>query len=449
MAIIPKQIVKRPSIPEGMTLQTACDPKKVAEIVNIPIKELKALRENGKGPAHFQKHGQVKYYLGRVLYWWHKTYDEDNFTGPKETCPHWHYEVLSPIATLYEKKKIADQMRLWLVNVVDRRDIDAALQKPVGTDLLLHTADKLDRWANEKMTRRLIYYYGYTIHPCQYRLWNISRLMQKLILRLKCNVPEVVADIEKHYEKLKADVKQKDQELQFQQFKPGHSIFPNTQFFVDERHLALSLQSLKYQAGIFADVLRDVAEIATSKVETKNVKETTTAQTSPEIELMDQISKKLKTLADQNKRLIRKFSASLTGPLPPMDYERVVVYLQGNNPNMAGLVKEHYEELISCAKKIDTLTADSSRSALETATSLVGKLRFLANRLAQTLEVAVQDLTTEKPAETEPDTTPTKRWGIWALVERIPRWIYVLVIFLAALLTCVYLLSWLWTKFSE
>lgn len=168
-------------------------------------------------------------------------------------------------------------MKLWLVHVVDRHGIDAALQKPVGTDLLLHTADKLDRWANEKMTRWLIYYYGYTIHPCGYRFWNISRLMQKLMLWLKCNVPEVVADIEKRYEKLKADVIKEDEELQLRQFKPCY--FPGTQFFVDERHLALSLQSLKYQAGIFAGVLRDVAEIATSKVETRNAKETTTAET--------------------------------------------------------------------------------------------------------------------------------------------------------------------------
>jgi len=137
------------------------------------------------------------------------------------------------------------------------------------------------------------------------------------------------------------------------------------------------------------------------------------------IELMEQIADKLKTWADQNKKLIRKFSASLTGPLPPMDYERVVAYLRINNPHMAGLVQRHYEELISCAKKIDTLTTDSSRSALETATSLVGKLRFLANRLAQTLEVTAQNLTLKKSSETRQDTTSAKRWWIPTCIGKI------------------------------
>jgi len=52
------------------------------------------------------------------------------------------------------------------------------------------------------------------------------------------------------------------------------------------------------------------------------------------------------------------------------------------------------------------------------------------------------------PAEAEQNITPAKRWRIWTLVKEIPRWIYVLVIFLAALLTCIYFLWWLWTTFS-
>jgi hypothetical protein len=42
--------------------------------------------------------------------------------------------------------------------------------------------------------------------------------------------------------------------------------------------------------------------------------------------------------------------------------------------------------------------------------------------------------TAEKPAGKRGNATPAKGWGIWAWVKRIPRWIYVLVIFLAALL---------------
>lgn len=46
------------------------------------------------------------------------------------------------------------------------------------------------------------------------------------------------------------------------------------------------------------------------------------------------------------------------------------------------------------------------------------------------------------------EVSPSKWQRIWTCVKRIPRWIYYLVGFLAALLTCIYLSWWLWTKFS-
>ncbi len=52
-----------------------------------------------------------------------------------------------------------------------------------------------------------------------------------------------------------------------------------------------------------------------------------------------------------------------------------------------------------------------------------------------------------KPAGTRENASPPKRWRIWNCIKRIPRWIYCLVFFLAALLTCLYLLWWLWTNF--
>jgi len=47
----------------------------------------------------------------------------------------------------------------------------------------------------------------------------------------------------------------------------------------------------------------------------------------------------------------------------------------------------------------------------------------------------------EKPAETEQKTTLLRR--IWTSVKKIPQWIYVFIIFLAALLTIFYYLGWL------
>jgi hypothetical protein len=51
-------------------------------------------------------------------------------------------------------------------------------------------------------------------------------------------------------------------------------------------------------------------------------------------------------------------------------------------------------------------------------------------------------------SEWEPENAaPAKCWGIWIWVKSIPRWIYVLVLFLAELLTCIYFLWWLWATF--
>ncbi|MGA2171553.1 MAG: hypothetical protein ABSG82_00890 [Sedimentisphaerales bacterium] len=61
--------------------------------------------------------------------------------------------------------------------------------------------------------------------------------------------------------------------------------------------------------------------------------------------------------------------------------------------------------------------------------------------------IGKQNLAKLKPAETEQNDTPAKGWGVWIWVKRIPRWIYVLVLFLASLLTCIYFLWWLWTTF--
>ena len=48
---------------------------------------------------------------------------------------------------------------------------------------------------------------------------------------------------------------------------------------------------------------------------------------------------------------------------------------------------------------------------------------------------------TEKPAEIEQKVTLRRR--IWISVKRIPHWIYVLIIFLAALLTIIHYMEWI------
>lgn len=52
----------------------------------------------------------------------------------------------------------------------------------------------------------------------------------------------------------------------------------------------------------------------------------------------------------------------------------------------------------------------------------------------------------KEPAETDQDIPPTIFRRIWTGIKKIPKWVYYFVGFLAALLTCIYLLWWLLTK---
>jgi len=122
-------------------------------------------------------------------------------------------------------------------------------------------------------------------------------------------------------------------------------------------------------------------------------------------------------------------------------------WLKSRMPRQLDSIQKDFKDLYEKARDVDHYRSEGSDSNIA-----VCMAQAAAKKLAQKLRLIVkmtkENLAAEKPAEPEPDTTPAKRCRIWTLVKRIPRWIYVLVIFLAALLTCIYLLWWLWTKFS-
>lgn len=129
---------------------------------------------------------------------------------------------------------------------------------------------------------------------------------------------------------------------------------------------------------------------------------------SEAVKLMNKMADKLERFADDNTRLTRSLTARVTGALPPADIDDMLGYLKNNAPNIV-TVQQYYDELISLAKKIDRLVAESGASALESANSLMSKLRYQAYRLARTLRETGQDLTPQEPTETEQDITPSKR----------------------------------------
>jgi hypothetical protein len=75
-------------------------------------------------------------------------------------------------------------------------------------------------------------------------------------------------------------------------------------------------------------------------------------------------------------------------------------------------------------------------------------IHYLQNvRIWCTELIGKQNLASTQSAETGRDATPAKRQRMWTCVKGIPRWIYVLVIFLAALLGIFYYLDYFgWLK---
>ena len=111
---------------------------------------------------------------------------------------------------------------------------------------------------------------------------------------------------------------------------------------------------------------------------------------------------------------------------------------QKTNPNITQFARWPW-------KPTDDITSGSRCAA----SSLLCKNAYVYDRWMRLVRIAGKTVDTQKPIETEQKATPAKWRMMWTCVKRIPRWIYVLVLFLAALLTCIYLLWWLWTKFSE
>ncbi len=106
----------------------------------------------------------------------------------------------------------------------------------------------------------------------------------------------------------------------------------------------------------------------------------------------------------------------------------VVVALLAKMQGSGELVQKKFIELLTQAKVVDGLMEiDASAAQIEDA-RLQGFARQLAERLHQIEQIARKERSEAKR-------------------RRIKKGIYSFVIVLAALLTCIYLLWWLWTKF--
>jgi hypothetical protein len=169
------------------------------------------------------------------------------------------------------------------------------------------------------------------------------------------------------------------------------------------------------------------------------------ALTSDEIEQIERAAAKLD---DWRTRAIERSFGDLGSYIPlqavvETQVNQAIDILLTRMPALGEAVRADLDRLLRQAKLAHDLSEQNAQEARLKEVELFGVARPLISRLRRIAQKAREELISEKPAETEQNAIHR----IWTLVKRIPRWIYVLVLFLAALLTCIYLSWWLWTTF--
>jgi hypothetical protein len=113
------------------------------------------------------------------------------------------------------------------------------------------------------------------------------------------------------------------------------------------------------------------------------------------IAFMRQEAKRLEYKANTITSLKHSITPIILGT-SELSYERVFGWLERNKPTMLVPSKKQYEEFVSCAEEVDGLVADGSRTALEAANAQLKKVKYFANRLANTLRDTADDLMSDE-----------------------------------------------------
>lgn len=121
----------------------------------------------------------------------------------------------------------------------------------------------------------------------------------------------------------------------------------------------------------------------------------------------------------------------------------ILICMEASNlPTLAARLEREYGNLIKMTEYFDKLCKEPNHKNIKpgdletapqelqiSAASFVSLLDEISNQILSAAEETIKPA--EKPAETGGNAITAK---IWTCIKRIPRWIYVLVIFLAALL---------------
>jgi len=161
-------------------------------------------------------------------------------------------------------------------------------------------------------------------------------------------------------------------------------------------------------------------------------------------QLTEEICCKLAKFIKNEQTFSQDFYISATEPL--LQLENLLHYCRlylPHRPDVVEMLEYEREQLFEWAHIGNGEKSSDAETISEARGRTKGFAMRLVNKLRLVTKMAREELISQKPTETEQKTTLAKRRRIWSCVKRIPHWIY----FLAALLTCIYLLWWLLTEF--
>lgn len=157
------------------------------------------------------------------------------------------------------------------------------------------------------------------------------------------------------------------------------------------------------------------------------------ALTANQIAVIEQIATNLKIWADNLS--YSPPSPTIITILPYSEHNKVILWLLSEMPAVGQRVEKDFDELYKMHQKVDSwrgkaITKDES----DEFQMLVDQIKGVAYDLVATLQQTAQKAGEEKKE---------------ARHRKTKRNLYILITGLAALLTCLYLLWWLWTKFRS
>lgn len=332
---------------------------------------------------------------------------------------------------VFRRQKIAEEVVGKLQDTVKQRAAESdqkCAHLPSETRAIMRVVNGLLLWLGEGYPDEILWFYQYGSIPCWQRMSMFDRDVNTAVVLLKDKgKAALAADVEGRWQNIIQTARKTDETLYELRERYNHDE-DNPAYANDVKSALFDIKTYASQLG---ESLFEVAKQQTTKTEkpaeTEQQKQADAEKTVIEVlgnYESENGNKKGMPLAELEQETERSW-IELLSVLNSLGKKQLIEIHKGE-----GYVPYWLPVELDESPQLRGINANAWRFRLTSA-----GYELLKRETAQKL------------AATGQKTAPAKCKKILSLVKAIPRWIYVLILFLAALLTCIYLSWWLWTTF--